>query len=108
MDDRELEARLRERLRDRFDDSQPSPELAATVRQAMATSPRRVALGVPRVRPIQLGWVVAAVAVVAMVAIVAPGMGRYVGPGAETQSPVPATRPPATSRGFVVTPAAGP
>jgi hypothetical protein len=101
MDDRELEARLRDRLHARFDAAQPSGELGASVAQVLATQPRLMGWTSLRSRQLQLGWPVVAVVAVAAIAIVAANVWRPTGPGITHESPKPSATTP-SSRTFVV------
>jgi hypothetical protein len=105
MDDLELEARLRTHLHRRIDDAAPSPDLAANVRQAMTTQPRRVGFTL-RTRPILLGW--AAVAAVLVLAVGAIGIGKVLGPSGPRGEPTPTPAPFVDGqRVFVVLPPVG-
>lgn len=105
MEDRDLEGRLRIRLHRRFDNTLVPSELANNVRQAFATSPRRVGfdLGVGGLR---IRWAaVVALAVVMVAVAVAGNLGSIFEPGSRpTPTPVPSV---AAERQFVVLPANG-
>jgi hypothetical protein len=100
MDDLELEARLRSRLHNRFDEAQVPRELATSVSQAITTSSRRVGFDL-RARDLQFGWpAVAAVAVITVAILVAGVLGGPMGPGArQSASPAPSI---ASQRAFIV------
>jgi hypothetical protein len=101
MDDRELEARLRARLRRRFDGA----ELPATLRPVLTDVPATAVRSLPRDRP--LAWLAAAALIVAVVAGLGvngwPGIG---GPTAtRTSEPTASTGP--SSRQYIVLPPEG-
>ena len=101
MDDRDLEARLRDRFHSRFDGASPSPELGVSILQAMTIAPRRVTLGARRARRVELGWLLAAAAVIVVLTIADLNIRRY-GPGAATPTPPPSTSVQPPNRSFVV------
>jgi hypothetical protein len=107
MDDRELEARLRERLRNRFDARSPSTELAGGVAQQLATKPQAVRWARLRAGQLRLGWSLAAVTAVAAIAIVAANLRPAVAPGSKPTAPPASTAPQQRERSFVVLPPAG-
>jgi hypothetical protein len=106
MDDLELEARLRTRLHNRFDDARVPRELAASVAQAMATAPASVGAFNLRLRGRVLGWsAVAAAAVLVVVAITLGSFDLPFLPGSRsTPSPAATAQP---NRDFIVLPPAG-
>jgi hypothetical protein len=109
MDDRELEVRLRTHLHRRFDAAQPSPELMASIQQAVTTPPRRFVLPGIRGGTLRLGWsAVAAVIVVALIAAAGLRFGGLLGPGTVNPTPteLPPTAAPPTERSFIVLPLA--
>lgn len=73
MDDRELEARLRRRLRQRFDGPEPPASLRPTTADVAADRPRALP------RSVSLAWLAAATLIVAIVAGI--GLRGGVGPG---------------------------
>jgi SecD-like export protein len=89
MDDRDLEARLRARLHQRFDDAQPPHDLVAGIEQVFATEPRRIGLALPHARSgVRLTWsLVTAAVLIAVVALAAIAFRPLIGPGAPTQTP---------------------
>src|SRR5689334_7815174 len=101
MDDRELEARLTQRLHDRFDVGPVPVGLAGTVRDRMdATQTARVRFGL-RSRSMQLGWAtLAAVVVVSAVLVVRNGFGPA-SPRSTPSAPTATVAPP-TERRFVL------
>jgi hypothetical protein len=106
MDDRELEARLRTRLHQRFDGASPSPELAAVVQQAITTPPRRLGAADVFLRAPRLGWAaLAAAALVAVVAVAGFRFGGILSPGADNPTPQSTAATP-MERQFVVLPLA--
>lgn len=93
MDDRDLEVRVSARLHERFDDIEPSAELAGRVLASMSSA---------TAGPIRLGWVMggAAVLVLAVAAgvwISRPGPGVSPASPTPSMSPSPSTTPPATA-----------
>jgi hypothetical protein len=103
MDDRDLEARLRDRLHRRFDSGQPSAELTTAVAQALATVPRTVGWRSVRSPQLRIAWSLGAAVLLAAVALVTLNTGgRFVPPGVgSSPSPSPSARVPA-ERTFVV------
>ncbi|MEO8273783.1 MAG: hypothetical protein ABI620_06930 [Chloroflexota bacterium] len=89
MDDRELEARLRTRLHQRFDESPIPPALASNVQRALASTPVRAVSDV-RWRGGWLGWSAVAAALVLAAATLV--VGTMPGPGG-TQTASPASTP---------------
>jgi hypothetical protein len=105
MDDLELESRLRTHLHRRFDDAPLPGGLASNVSQGLTTAVRPVYRGMPAGR-IRLGWAVVAAAVV--VAVVALGIGRGVGPAGPGVTATPsAGATTLAQRWFVVVPPNG-
>jgi hypothetical protein len=103
MDDRELEARLRTHLHQRFDASPVPAGLAATVHQGMTSAPvAKVGFSLGR-RSLQLGWFATAAIAVAVGAFVLLGNGfGPAGPGATpVLTPIP-TLHVISERWFVV------
>jgi hypothetical protein len=101
MTERELEQRLRTHLHRRFDGAQPPAELVASVRQAIATPPRRLGLGTFGAGAFRPGWLALAAVVVVAVLTVAGFQLGIIGPGADP-TPSPATT--STTRHFIVLP----
>lgn len=101
MDDRELEARISQRVHDRFDAAPIPMGLETAVRRAMALPAPRVGFTF-RPRAFQLGWTAVATAIV--VGVIALAGGRL-GPAGPRSTPTPpATAAPPTERFFVVLP----
>ncbi|HJP87965.1 MAG TPA: hypothetical protein VJ850_02895 [Candidatus Limnocylindrales bacterium] len=103
MDDRELEARLSQRLHDRFDVAPVPVGLAATVRQGMEPTTSTKVRFAFRPRALQIGWATLAV-VVAVGALLAVRNGF--GPASPRSTPTApaATVTPPTERRFVLLP----
>ena len=105
MDDLDLEARLRTRLRARFDEAEAPPELATSLRQALRTTPRRVGFDL-RAGRLRFGWLAVAAAAVLMVAVVI--VGNLAGPTGPGNRPSPSPAPSvAAERHFIVLAPAG-
>lgn len=106
MNDLELEARLRTRLHNRFDDTRVPPELASNVAQILATRPASVGAFDLRLRRRLLGWsAVAAAVAIAVVAITLSSFTLPAVPGTRS-TPSPAASI-AAERDFIVLPPAG-
>jgi hypothetical protein len=105
MDDFELEARLRTRLHRRFDDAPLPTGLGTNVSQALTTAARPVGLAT-RTGRLRLGWAV--LAAIAVVSVLAIGIGKGLGPSGPGSQPTPTSvvpNPP--EREFIVVPANG-
>ena len=101
MDDRELEARLGARLRDRFDAASVPATLTVDVQHSIAMRTQRVGFAL-RPRALQLGWLTVAVIVVVGTLAVVGGRLGPAAPSSPPQSSVPSSPP--SQRVFVVLP----
>ena len=102
MDDRELEARLGERLHARFDAAPVPAGLVAVVRRQIDTTHGTKVRFAFRSRSWQLGWAVIAAVLVVSAALV---FRNSLGPASPRTSSTPsATAAAATERWFVVLP----
>src|SRR5690349_7849728 len=92
MDERELEGALRARLHQRFDQSQATPELRASVSQVFSTRPATVGI-VTLTRRRTLGASLLAAAAVLVAVVVVSRFGASLGPGGPASSASPDPTP---------------